>query len=337
MKILITENQLKRLIEQQDKQEITLPVFGKINLNELELYSQKNNFIKVNIDKQGNLTLLEKPGFKGIVNNEGTGFITKFNLNKYNIFPKDISSSIKTKGGGIPIIPYIQKKDENSIIITSLQLNFVENRLNKKIEEGDFIIKIGDGYPFTDKYNGKVVPSINAIPNGDLMIYAKEFESKSIGGGIPPDKPRIPNLPKIGDMGDLFKDNKSYIDINSDKYKDFIQKIKKYIELGGTVSKIIITSSASKFNAGCCDDDSIDWSKYKKENDPTGNNDAPNYKLTVARSQHTKDVLQKSLGGKDSLYELRSLGSNGPIPKKGEKSNDEKFAKHRYVTIEIKP
>ncbi len=168
------------------------------------------------------------------------------------------------------------------------------------------------------------------------MVYAKEFESKSINKNYD-EKIRTPILPKIENIGDLFGDNQSYIDIKNKKFVDFIEKIRKYVSDNGKISKIIITSSASKFNATCCDSDKTDWSKFKEENDPSGNNDAPNYKLTVARAQHTKEALQKMLGGKDSLYELKPLGSNGPIPKKGDNSNDEKFAKNRYVTIEIKP
>jgi hypothetical protein len=333
MKIIITENQYKKLLKEQgNKQNINIPLFGDVDINDLETYGGKNNYIKVYVDKKGNLTFIKKPGFNGIASTDG--FIGKINLNSNQEYPTNIKSKIKIDGGELPTIPLLQKKNDEQIMISALQIKYYPNKLNKKISEGEFFIRIGE-YPLTKEYNGKVVPSVNAVPNGDIIINAIESENKNIGYKDAPEGV-VGKLPTPVDIGDLFGDNKSFIDVNSDKYKNFIKTLIDYVKSGGKVSKIIITSSASKFPATCCDDDKTNWANFKNENDPTGNSDAPNYKLTVARAQHTKEALQKSLGGKDSLYELKPLGSNGPTPKKGDDSNSSQFAKNRYVKVEIK-
>ena len=170
MKIIITEHQYKKLLkEQNNKQNINIPLFGDVDINGLETYGNKNNYIKVYVDKKGNLTFIKKPGFNGIASTNG--FIGKINLNSNQEYPTNIKSKIKIDGGDLPIIPLLQKKNDEQIMISALQIKYYPNKLNKKISEGEFFIRIGE-YPLTKEYNGKVVPSVNAVPNGDIIINA---------------------------------------------------------------------------------------------------------------------------------------------------------------------
>jgi len=304
--------------------------------NDVDVYSDKTNFIKVNVDESGNLTEYEKPGFKGFVNNSGNGFIKKMNISSVKSYPSDIKDKITTEDGEIPPIPFLQKKNNNTLTVASLQFKFISNKLNKKIQSGDFYIRIGQ-YPVTEKYNGKVVKGVNAVPNGDLMIYAIESESYNLMSGNEPENV-LGNVPSPVNIGDLFGNNQSYIDTESEKFKKFVSDIIEYAKSGGKVSKIVITASASKVPATCCDSDGVDWrTKYQNSNDPSGKNDAPNYYLTKGRAEHTKEAIQKKLGGPDNMFEIKALGSNGPEWKKGGAANDEKYRKHRYVNVQIIP